>query len=382
MRKLLLGAALIATAAIACTNHALTRHATPKVTTPTATPTAAPARDIPKQTILLHASGPHLEDLMPTYTDLVAALEQGAARAWVQAGTDETPLRELETTTRADFGWLEGPPHMTCWARDPYVVFERLGKTTVLLPRTDPDDDERHGDIEIGASLGEQFLNVEVIQTPIVLEGGNVLIGERHVLIGYDVVADNGCEDPGQVSELLADLGQLFQRRVVVLGSASHSMPHVHIDMFCTLLSGNAVVLADPLLTLGYFERCTELGLDNVIFADLGYMDQSMQYEFRNSYAEIERQLRSAGFRVHRIAGVHTSDDNMLTWNNVVFIGNKTVCVPTYEIPYLDRLALKAWRNLGFETKRVRCRAIIGSGGALRCVTNCIPGLPAESRGR
>ena len=61
------------------------------------------------------------------------------------------------------------------------------------------------------------------------------------------------------------------------------------------------VVLADPTLTLGYFERCAVLGLDNVIFSDLGFMDERMQLEFRRSYEQIEAQLRRAGFRIHRI---------------------------------------------------------------------------------
>jgi N-dimethylarginine dimethylaminohydrolase len=313
---------------------------------------------------------------LPTFRDLLEKLP-GDARVLVAmgAGVDSTFVWEslgLGHRAESRIRLLDEIDALSPWARDRYVVFDRGKRTCVLLPSADSVASGAVGDLVVARKLGAFLGGLEVVESKLDVEGGDVIVTDEHVFVGIGTILANGERFPDGVE---AHLEELFEREVVVVGEEGRTVPHPHVDMFLTAIGSRRLLLGDPRLAEGYFRIEHEPDAATSAARAIGSMSRQTQEERVPDYEAIAGQLRGAGFVVERIPILHTDDDDLVTWNNVVTErrGSKRhAYVPAYGIPVLDRLAHERWRQLGYDVHPVRATEVILHGGAIRCLSNVV----------
>lgn len=272
---------------------------------------------------------------------------------------------------RIEFLRVTGP--LSPWARDRYTVVADGAHETVIVPPRDVLAATWRGDAGVGGALVGKQTGRKVHASQLYVEGGDLLVGRRVALVGRATVLRESRRLRTTESEIERMLAQDTGRRVVVIGREPSTLPHDHLDMFLTLLDDRTVLLGDPRLTASYFAAARELGLTDPPVGEFGALMPSLQEAAAPAYAQLAEELLELGFAVHRIPIVHTLGDTLLTWNNAVTERRGEVAIaymPTYQIPHLDRLAERVYRQLGFTVHPVPCAEIILHGGAVRCITN------------
>jgi N-dimethylarginine dimethylaminohydrolase len=269
------------------------------------------------------------------------------------------------------------------WARDRYLAFPIGDTTRVLLPRPDSVASSIAGDCDVARQLADWDPELELVESRLAIEGGDVLVSGAVVLVGATTIlanADRFEEGPAGVE---ACLEELFDREVVVVGGREGAVPHEHLDMYVSFVGGRRLLLGDPRLTRRLFDRPDELENASLEARSIGVFSWQTQAEAATLYDELAGLLVDAGFLVQRLPILHTDDGDLLTWNNAVTErrGTRgTAYVPSYGIPSLDDLARRTWTQAGYEVKSVRCAQVIGEGGAVRCLTNVLRDRPVRGQ--
>lgn len=309
----------------------------------------------------------------PTYGDLLRALDDDV-RIFVLASKERdlrrfasltgSPARKARKDHRIRYLLTDNP--VSSWARDRYVLFERRGRACALLPRPQSVDPSWRGDLDLPGLLASGPLRaLEVTQTELVFEGGNVIVTDDHVIVGESVLVESADFFDGLAERVVSELEARFGRKVVVVGDSETPPPHDHIDMFLTAIDSRTLLLGDP-----------GMALEGPDLPGVGTIRRATQLEYVPVYEKISARLEEAGFRVRRIPIVHGEDANVVaTWNNAVVErrgDGLRAFVPCYGVPRLDRRAYECWRGAGVEVVPIRSDAIIAHGGAVRCLSNVL----------
>ena len=327
--------------------------------------------------ILLHYDPDVSYELEPVYRDLFAALPNDV-RVKVLCPT---------ATAADDFisSWdsvLEGRVAdvinvglpISVWARDRCIARQSLdlrsiGATFVPVASWlyEP---EKSNDLLLQDILHEARLAHTVMNSPLHVEGGNVVSNMRHVFFGSNLLSENS-ELPE--SRLAVELNRLLGRAYLSVGDESGKVPWCHIDMYLTPISEDAVLVASPRFACEFFSDYDDWEDDDEYCDELpGSVcpSDTLQNQFDGVAALMQRN----GYKVYRIpAIVNVPDQWMITYNNILLDQHneqRVAYIPVYDIPALDRTALAIYRGLGFEVRTVDVSAIYERGGALRCIAN------------
>jgi hypothetical protein len=331
----------------------------------------------PVDTWVLHYDPALGEVVLPTMEDLLGAVHPDS-RVLIAVPTprDARTVRSLLGITPEEHpqvGFVVADELISGWARDRYIAFEREGAPVLYaIPERDVPEGRR-GDVAVARALLDQFPERRLVESPLVLEGGNCVLSDAAVFVGPQVIDQNLALFGGDAQAVLTEVGRVFAREVVLVGGAGAPVPHDHVDMFLTALDEETLLLGDPRLTQPYFEALRDLDVPEGTPNELGTFTWPDQLAWAERYDAVCEDLLRRGFSVERIPILHTGTEVVLTWNNAVLetrAGVRTAFVPRYGIPVLDRLAQGAWRRLGFLVHPIRARGPILQGGAVRCLSN------------
>ena len=280
------------------------------------------------------------------------------------------------------------PAGMSIWARDRYVVTERHGVRTVVLPDARSVRPDRRGDMEFARKVLGREGRARVLPTQLAFEGGDLLIGREVALVGAGTIDDNRARWRGDLDAVVAEFEHVLERRVIVLGEDAPQRPHDHADMYVHLLDERTVLVGDPMLTVQLWEQLQASPVDRQQLGVLGWPSEDAQREAARLYEPIVAQLREEGFTVLRVPALHT--DVLFSWTNAVTemrAGRRHAYVPSYGVPLLDAAAHRAWADAGCTVHPIAARAAVLEGGAVRCLTNTLrrpaaPVVPAADGAR
>jgi agmatine/peptidylarginine deiminase len=252
--------------------------------------------------------------------------------------------------------------HDTMWTRDfgPIVVEARNGSPMLV----DAEYDASRGNDDIVPMHLAHLLNLNRVELPLRIDGGNLLSNGRGLVLTTHRLAD---ENTGQadLDEIYDAIGHNFGAQQVVILEPLAGESTGHVDMFASFTSANTVVV-------GQYDPA--LDPENAAILD------------RNAQHLAQVSTAQGKLRVVRIPMPPHNDDIWRTYTNVVF-ANGALLVPTYadadwgqqrQVLATYARLLPGWRILG-----VNADEIIGSQGALHCITmNLGPlnGLPRFPR--
>jgi len=329
------------------------------------------------------------EDCVPTWTDLLAALPDDV-RILVALPSERdtdfaTSLLGAEGRLDPRIELLDAGGSISLWARDPYLVFARGDELCIAVPLGDPVLRGREGDRAVAEHLADVEPGLRLVETPLALEGGNVLLLRDTVLVGGDAIESNARLLGWPSERVRTEMTGLFGRRILEVGADLASLPHPHLDMYLAATGDTTVLLADPSLAAGYFDALAELGLESGTLGEGVTFTRAAQEEGAEAYTSLAEELTGDGFHVERVPILRTTEGDLVTWTNAVMEvrdGHPVAYVPVYGIPMLDRAAQAAWRKLGYEPVPIRARDVIREGGAVRCVTNALHRVEEGARAR
>jgi len=316
--------------------------------------------------------------------------------------------------------FVDLPPEQgfTIWTQDPFVVARMPTGSIGLIA---PADFDRADDRTMTASLAET-IDVPIMTSTLLFEGGNIVANSRHVFIGANTIARNTMALDLDARQVARRFEQAFGRPVIVVGPLPQ--PVGHIDMMLTPIGDGRLMLADPAGGAAVIERLHEQAPERIaafeqaaaegFFANpaiRGVIDPDGRpirpatmtgrtieaaAAARDLAPTIDRladELAEHGYRVLRVPflpglpdrsvdGRATDGDARsqptpgpgyptLTYNNVLIeraADERSVYLPRYGLEALDHAAAAAWRQAGFTVRPVG--GLTGSamfGGSLRC---------------
>lgn len=320
------------------------------------------------RSVLLHYDPATAELVLPTYRDVLAALEPDV-RVFVAAASraDVADLRRrlADLAVRRDLEPVEVGLPITTWSRDRFVTARRGGRPLLLVPRRLPAPFAARGNdrlvpFRLAAARPDA---AAVSEVPMALDGGDLVADERRVyataaILGRDPAAPLA---PDEARELL---GQMTGLEPVLLGEGPEEVPAHHIGMLVTPLGGGRVLVGSP----GAGARLLSALPEPVAEA----ADADLSGETAARFARVARALEEAGLEVIEVPLVPTRSEVVyLTWNNVLVDdrgGERHVLVPRYGVEPLDEAGATVWRDLGFVVHPVDVSRVYRSGGAVRCL--------------
>ena len=332
------------------------------------------------ETLVLHWQPVRGDAALPVYRDLLNALPQ--TTQVVIASGSETAEGVLRSglgpahvqDPRLAFVRVQGP--MGPWARDRYIPFLRDGVRYLYVPPDDRVSRWELGSQQVPAHLRRRNGGLHLVSGEFSLEGGDVLLSNRHVFVGEVSAQRNGGSNPQTRAALRTRIAQTFGRQVVFVGEGTEGVPYDHIDMFLSVIDDDTLLLGDPRLAVKLLWAGRPVPA-RVLEGELGSFQRSTQEQVARVYDRVEASLRQQGFRVVRIPILHGQpfDDGrrgtILNWNNALLDrGRMRAYLPRYQVPVLDGAAAQIWRDAGFTVHPIDARAAIVHGGAVRCLTN------------
>ncbi len=319
-----------------------------------------------------HFDGEMRVACLPTYRDLLRELPADARIVvGVRAAEDARDFREelgLDSAPDPRLRFVEAGEWVSGWARDRYVLFGKGGKECLLLPRRDAVVPTRLGDLKVAQELKRLAPELLVIESDLVLEGGDLLFTPEEVIAGPAAVAVNVVRGERTEADVRARLEEVFGRRLVVAADRDSPLAREHVDMYVAVAGPRTLFLGDPRLALAALEEGEDV-------RRFGRFPREKQLAFAEAYDKVAARLKEEGFEVKRLPSLHAEDHVILTWTNAVVDvrdGRRRVYVPCYGLKRLDRAAQDAWAGAGCEPVPISAEAVIVLGGAVRCVTNAV----------
>lgn len=309
-------------------------------------------------------------------------------------------------SARVTFVELPETSRISIWPQDPFLVLRSNGESTLLVPRIF----ERGDDSKMPEQLAAK-LDLTLLRSNLIFEGGNIVCGDQMAIIGNDTILQNVREGENDREKVIRDFEKQLGLDVVVVGQGVQSVGH--IDLIVTPIGGNRVVVADTfwgaeLMMTAIHEHPSQLTkfesqCEQQFFGDANIesltdasgerinrptMIGGAYHALRNSFLLakelnlIADQLREQGFEVTRmpalIPEMRTSELNypVLTYNNVLLETRNSqsiVYLPQYGLPTLDTACAAEWKRLGFSIKAVQGLSTSAIyGGSLRCCTKVL----------
>ena len=328
---------------------------------------------------------------------------------------DRAAFKESSNNGRVTFVEIPKESDITIWPQDPFVVINDNENTKLITPGLFTRKDD-----ELMATQLSTILGVEVVQSDLLFEGGNIVCGESEAFIGFDTLYVNSKVFETSIEEIEKRFSQLFGRKIVTIGHKTQDIGH--IDLIITPLSNNRIAVADSRLGAGIaeqtltqspnritrFERNCERGFfGNASINALIDMDGNSidcpevvgqtaaaikdSRKLADSLDAIANQLAERGYEVIRIpalipnqaADSESVGENkpahafpFMSYNNVLTetVANLSVVyLPQYGIAELDSAAIACWEQNGFEVRAIEgFQTSAMHGGALRCCTKVL----------
>jgi hypothetical protein len=246
------------------------------------------------------------------------------------------------------------------------VFFAKDEKEFLFLPRRDAVAPKRLGDLAIAKELKRIQPDLEVIESDLDLEGGNLLFTPDEVIAGPAALSDNMLEGMGGEAEVRSHIEDVFGRRLIVAADADSPLAREHVDMYLAVGGSKLLLLGDPRAALAALDEGDDV-------RDFGRFPRARQLALAEAYDAIAKRLADEGFEVRRLPILHADDGVILTWTNAVVETRgkeRRVYLPCYGLDRLDAIAQETWRTLGWEPVPITADALIALGGGVRCVTN------------
>jgi N-dimethylarginine dimethylaminohydrolase len=321
-------------------------------------------------TWVLHFDAEMRVACLPAYRDLLRAFPADArVVVGVTTAEDGRVFRDELDLKDPRLCFVEAGEWVSGWARDRYIIFARGGKRCLLLPRRDAVAPTRLGDLAVAQELKRIAPELEVIESDLVLEGGNVLVTAEEVIVGPEALSANEGMGGAGARERIE---RAFGRRLVVAANADSPLAAEHVDMYLAVAGPRTLLLGDP-------RAGAEALADGEDVRAFGSIRRERLLELAEEYDRIEARLVEEEFEVKRIPILHADDRVIVTWTNAVAEardGKRRVYLPCYGLKRLDRAAQDAWEALGFEAVPISAEALIVLGGGVRCITNTLREAP------
>jgi hypothetical protein len=321
---------------------------------------------------------------------------------------DRAAFKTSSNNGRVTFVETPSESDITIWPQDPFVVINDRENTKLVTPSLFQRKDDRLMATQLSTILG-----IEVVQSELLFEGGNIVCGETEVFIGFDTLHVNSRVFDTTMEEIEERFSKLFGRKVVTIGNKNQKIGH--IDLIVTPLADNQIAVADSrqgakvvsqTLTqspdrITRFERNCEkgffgnLGIETLVDLEGNSIDcpevvgqtkiaiRDSQH-VADSLDEITNQLSQRGYDVIRIPALipnHSPESDIekkpilafpfMSYNNVLTetVANRSIVyLPQYGIAELDSAATQCWEANGFEVRPIAgFQTSAMHGGSLRC---------------
>ena len=306
-----------------------------------------------KQSAILLASG-QLATEAPEVFARIATLTRGRVNLITLAQGDEGRNHAEQTLALQDiatphFHYVNAL-HNSMWARDfgPLTVRQPNGHATMV--DTWYTSADRAEDDAIPEVLAET-MTLPFVSASLFLDGGNLLSNGQGLLIAtYHLVDKNLSADRGPL-EIRMNLGQLFGAREVIFLEPLIGEPTGHVDMFCTFVSADTVVVAsiDP-----------AVDAENARILD------------HNAARLASVRVGHKRLRVVRVQMPKHDDAIWRSYTNVIY-ANGLLMVPIYaeKDPAGSRAALAIYKRLlpDWQVEPIDAEILAGLGGALHCIS-------------
>lgn len=326
---------------------------------------------------------------------------------------DREAFETSSNNGRVTFVEIPSESDITIWPQDPFVVVNDGESTKLITPSLFKRKDDRLMARQLSTILG-----VDVVQSELLFEGGNIVCGESEVFIGFDTLHVNSQVFDTTIEEIESRFSKLFGRTVVTVGDKTQEIGH--IDLIVTPLADNQIAVADSrqgakvvsrTLTqspdrITRFERNCEKGffgnpsIKKLVDSSgnsrdcpkvVGQTKTAIRdsHTLADSLDEIASQLSQGGYEVIRIPALipnqspeSATGENptpafpFMSYNNVLtetVADRSIVYLPQYGIAELDSAATQCWEGIGFTVRPIEgFQTSAMHGGALRCCTKVL----------
>jgi agmatine/peptidylarginine deiminase len=207
----------------------------------------------------------------------------------------------------------------------------------------------------------EKTIKAEVIEMPLVLDGGNLVTNGKVGFLTEKVIKDNP-EVKNYIEKILFDFLGI---RAIIVESSKYDVLG-HIDGYISFLNENTVCLSK--------------------YPEIAFLKKDIEI-----IEKIERALKSEGLEVvpiydrpideKVIGGGQTKDssENCLGSARGIFVNhlilNKTIILPEYTIPNYkkkidyNQVNKKTLKELGFNVVTINCDQLGRMGGSIHCIS-------------
>lgn len=136
--------------------------------------------------------------------------------------------------------FVDMPPEsdISIWPQDPFLVLHGKHEIQLVTPLAFGRENDDRMPVQLGS-----VLDLDVVQSDLLFEGGNIVCGEKVAFVGADTIAQNVQMHETSAKKVTAKFENLLGRPVIVVGESPQRVDH--IDMVLTPLYGNKVCVAD-----------------------------------------------------------------------------------------------------------------------------------------
>ncbi len=232
------------------------------------------------------------------------------------------------------------------WIRDygPWSIYVENGSLSIIdfiYNRPRPQDDS------FPSKLGQAW-NLPVYLPDLVHPGGNFMVDGNGVGFSTELIYQENNLTPSQIAQIMKDY--LGLEKFVVVPRILYEYTG-HIDIF-------AKILNDTLVMVGKYDNPNDPN-----YARLNQIADSISHvqNLDGKYFKVVRIIMPESFSPSHTTGA--------TYLNSLFVNGK-ILVPIYGLPQ-DPEALQVYQQAlpDYEVIGINCSAMVGSGGAIHCVT-------------
>lgn len=189
--------------------------------------------------------------------------------------------------------------------------------------------------------------------------GGNHLQDGMGTLFSSDLILDENIRlQEEEIDEIMTEFMGVTPGRYFKLPKLPFDVIH-HLDMHMRLLDEETILIGE------YPEGIAD---GPQIEDNIRYIKTQLQTPFGNPYRIVRVPMPPDSMGLYPDEGA-----DYRTYTNALFV-NKTILVPTYDMPYYDSLAIALYREElpGYNVVGIDCNPIISRVGAVHCITKLI----------
>ncbi len=272
------------------------------------------------------------------------------------------------------------------WVRDAFIPQKNI---PAIVQGDSPPNTEAaivNGRVLLANTLAPSIPSTKL---PFYLEGGDIVVGERDVFVGYMTVLENAYRLQISSRDMLNVLGTAFGKPITMIGSEK-AAPDEHIDygfaVTKNLRTGEDVfILGSHQMAIASLHKATAKSKNDANhirnrLESMNLKSKLNNFQHRLDYqAEILQIAKEKSYpvlEVPRVGPAYSffSPSAIFTYTNSIFVG-KTAMMPTLGIDSIDDAATKAFESLGYSVIPVPFgKELFFCAGGVRCATAVLPG--------